>query len=412
VIGAETRKPGAAGSITFAMSFSRIPIRFGVVALIASFTVSTLAIVPFPASAADRGAVERGRSAGRAILLLRSPAVCGIVVLRARCMADVDTFLGARGDADFKDVPKIGPHPATGLRAYVTNGDRDGFDRALYWINSTTSPEPMWKTDPSGAAAYDAGIGDVFFPAAVGNMAAEYLSIGPVIDITHHLALIPPGALPVDVAPLRTAGVSSKNAQLPPGAIAFTKALVQALDVAVPGEPLATFSYPPGPAGDAMLGIAYSTVNELTDSAEWASQPDAQRFFDDYFARLRAIAPGRASEIFAVREKLRGGAGFRGGDAVTASSQLFNGVLQASPVRQRMLLGAFAAQMPYNAAVFRDADNAGMFLRILGSLDALDSIPGLSKARAEANTIAPTDWLKQYALGVRLVDLIMKGGSR
>jgi hypothetical protein len=373
--------------------------------------LAALAIVPHPASAADRGAVERGRSAGRAILLLRSPFACGIVVLRARCIADVDGFLSGRGDADFKEVPKVGPHPATGLRAYVTNGDRDGFDRALYWLNSTSSTEPMWKSDPAGAAAYDAGIEDVFFPAALGNMAAEYLSLGPVIDISNHLALVPPDALPVDVAPLRTAGTSSKSAQLPPGALAFTKTLVQALDTTLPGEPLATFSYPAGPAGDAMLGIATNTVFELTDSAAWASQPDTQRFFDDYTARLRIIAPERATEIATVRQKLRGGAGFRGVEAGTAASQLFGKVLEASPGRQRMLLGGLAAQLPYNAAVFRDAERAATFLRVLGSLDALDAVPGFSKARAEANAIGPTEWLKQYALGVRLVDLILRGGA-
>jgi hypothetical protein len=42
---------------------------------------------------------------------------------------------------------------------------------------------------------------------------------------------------------------------------------------------------------------------------------------------------------------------------------------------------------------------------------APDSIPSFARARAEANTIGPTDWLKQYALGVRLVDLILRGGA-
>jgi hypothetical protein len=376
--------------------------------------IALLGLAPQAAFAADRGAVERGRSAGRAILLLRSPTVCGIVVLRARCRADVDAFLGARGDDDFKSVPKVGPHPATGLRAYVTNGDRDGFDRALYWINTTASPETMWKSDPSGAAAYDAGIEDVFFPAALGNMALEYLSIGPVIDISGHLALLPPDALPVDVAPLRLRApeeASQLGARLAPGTVAFAKSLVEALDAALPGEPLATFSYPAGPAGDAMLGIATSTVYELTDSAPWASQSDAQRFFDDYTARLRVLAPERSTEIAAVREKLRGGAGFRGADAVNATSQVFIKVLAASPGRQRVLLGSMAAQMSYNASVFRDVATAGMCLRVLGGLEALDAIPGFAKARAEANTIGPADWLKQYALGVRLVDLILRGGA-
>lgn len=385
------------------------------VALVAILALALLAIVRHPASAADRGAVERGRSAGRAILLLRSPAACGIVVLRARCMADVDAFLGGRGDADFKSVPKVGPHPATGLRAYVTNGDRDGFDRALYWLNTTTSPESMWKSDPAGAAAYDAGIEDVFFPAALGNLAAEYLSLGPVIDISNHVALIPAGALPVDVTPLRArapAAAGQVGSPLAPGSMAFAQSLVEALDASVPDEPLATFSYPTGPTGDAMLGIATSTVYELTDSPPWASQVDAQRFFDDYAARLLVVAPERAAEIAAAREKLRGGASFRSGTAISAIATVFNNILQASPGRQRMLLGSLAAQMPYNAAVFRNPDTAGMCLRVLAGLDALDAVPGFAQARAEASAIAPTGWLKQYSLGVRVVDLIMKGGPR
>ena len=111
-------------------------------ALAAALVLAALALLPHAAAADDRDALERGRTAGRGVLIVRDPIACGIALLRARCAAAVDAFLQRHGqaDADYKTVPRIGPHPATGLRAFIA-GDHDAMDFALEWFNTAQSTE-------------------------------------------------------------------------------------------------------------------------------------------------------------------------------------------------------------------------------------------------------------------------------
>ncbi len=64
-------------------------LRCGVFALAAIIA----AMAPHAAQADDRASVEGGRGAGRGLLILRDPKVCGIALLRDRCRADVEAFL-------------------------------------------------------------------------------------------------------------------------------------------------------------------------------------------------------------------------------------------------------------------------------------------------------------------------------
>ena len=202
------------------------------------------AVVSLPALADDRLSIDQGRIAARGILILRDPRACGIAVLRGRCIADVDAFLHGRGDNNFGHVPQIGSHPASGLRAFVANGDRDGYDRALSWINNVQADEMRWKADARSAALYDAGVLDVFLAAANGDASGELLAALPAVDLAKHAASIPPDALPVDIAPLRAmnaeAASARPNAYRMPQLVPFTKALVAAVDAKAPSAPLAT----------------------------------------------------------------------------------------------------------------------------------------------------------------------------
>jgi hypothetical protein len=72
-------------------------------------------------------------------------------------------------------------------------------------------------------------------------------------------------------------------------------------------------------------------------------------------------------------------------------------------------MGAFAAQLVYNAAILRDQNLGAMMSRFVSAPSPLDaSVPGWSAARASANVSADADWGTQYQLGLRLVDLIEK----
>jgi hypothetical protein len=371
-----------------------------------------VAMGPRAANAEDRASVDAGRTAGRGLLILRDPKVCAIALLRERCKADVDAFLEGRTDADFKEVPNIGAHPASGLRAFVTDGDRSKFDNALGWLNSRQSTAAMWTADARGAALFDAGIEDVMLPAGQGVEVMELLGAGSVMDLVAHAAQIPSNTLPVAV-PDKPAGVRSTG----PGAVAisggtmkFARDLVSALDATMPPAALVTMRFVDGPAGDAALGVASSTIAELIDSPAWLFQADAQRFIDDYAARLASIAPARAAEIAGFRSALRVKPNFSHDGALRQYNRIVASVGTSDQSRARpFVMGAFAAQLVYNAAILRDQNLGAMMSRFVSAPSPLDaSVPGWSAARASANVSTDADWGTQYQLGLRLVDLIEK----
>jgi len=375
--------------------------------------VGLLAAMGHAANADDRASFETGRTAGRGLLILRDPDVCGIALLRERCRADVDAFLEGRTDEDFKAVPNIGPHPATGLRAFVTTGDRDAFDKALAWLNSRQSTAAMWAADARNAALFDAGIEDVMLPAGLGDDVMELLGAGSLIDLVAHAAKIPPGALPVKVPPAFADARSSSPgaASMPSGMMKFGRELVTALDAAMPVRALVTTTFADGPAGDAALGVASSTVAELIDSPAWLFQADSQRFIDDFATRVAAIDPGRTAEISALRAAVRAKPGFSHDRALRQYELLVGSFTGDDPARaKRFVLGAFAAQLVYNAAILRDQNVGAGMVRFIAAESALDeSVPGFSAGRAgAANASNGADWSAQYQLGLRLVDLIEK----
>jgi hypothetical protein len=417
------------------MVFSRLPLVTprSTCSKLAAFALGLIAVacvtlMPRAAAADDRDAVERGRTAGRGVLIMRDPRACGIALLHARCMADVDAFLRRHGraDADYKDVPRIGAHPATGLRAFVAEGDREAMDFALEWYNTAQSTEQMWSDDPRAAALFDAGVEDVLLPAARGVPTFETLAMaGPVGDLADRSARIPAGTFSVDVGPIRAGatidtapgqvgGISyQRRARLPLGARKFAYDLIAAVDAKLPPPPLATVAYTDDAAGDGALGVAAATVRELSEvPGYWLVQADAQRFIDDYVARLRVVAPERARDAADLRAKLRGAGTVDFADLQAAHTRLLAAVFGPPTDRAKRAATAFAAaQLPYNAMIVRDAKTATALLAVVASSDGLDAIPGFAVARAEAKTTAPTDWAAQYKLGLRLVDLLTKGGS-
>jgi hypothetical protein len=379
---------------------------------IALIAVASAALLPRPAVAEDRDAVERGRTAGRGVLIMREPRACAIALMHARCTSDVEAFLQKHGgaDADYAKLPNAGPHPATGLRAYVNDGDHDAFDPALGWYNTVQSTEQMWIDDARGAALYDAGIQDVFHPAAQRGL-LERLSWGPVFDLVRHVARIPSGALPLDIAPIRAVPGPSGAIRTAGDLATFAQDLVTAVDAAMPPPPLASLAISDDAAGDAALGVAAATVGELAESRPWLAQADAQRFIEAYTARLRALAPERARDIALVRAKLRGDAAYDGADAQSAHMRVLGAIIGGTTARgRRASLALAAAQLSYTASARRSTASATALCNVLATSPDLDAIPGFASARAEAQALAPTDWAAQYKLGLRLVELLTKGG--
>jgi hypothetical protein len=248
---------------------------------------------------------------------------------------------------------------------------------------------------------------------------------GPIADLADRSARIPAGTFSVDLGPIKAGatidtapgqvgGMSyQRRARLPPGARTFAYALIASIDAALPPPPLASLAYTDDAAGDGALGAAAATVRELSEvPGYWLVQADAQRFIDGYVARLRVVAPDRARDAADLRAKLRGAGSVDFAELQSAHTRLLGAVLGPATDRARRAATAFAAaQIPYNAMIVRDAKSATALLAVVASSDGLDVIPGFAGARAEAKTTAPTDWAAQYKLGLRLVDLLTKGGS-
>ena len=299
-------------------------------------------------------------------------------------------------------------------------------DFALAWFNTAQSTEQMWTADARDAALYDAGVEDVLLPAARGYPPFESIAMaGPVVDLAKHAARIPAGTLPVDLGPIHDAAnvdttplkvgdtVSQGRVRLPPGTSKFVHDLVGRLDASMPPSPFASMAYTDDVAGDAALGVAAATVREFSEiPGFWLVQPDVQRFIDAYVARLRAVAPEHARDAADLREKLRGAATVDFGEMQAAHTRLLGAVFGATTARaQRAAIAFAAAQIPYNAMIVRDAQSATSLLGVVARSAELDAIPGFAQARAEAATTGPADWAAQYKLGLRLVDLLTKGGS-
>jgi hypothetical protein len=376
--------------------------------LVVAFMVTTL-----PARADDPASVARGRAVGRGLLLLRDPRACGIAVLHERCRADSESILAGRGDEAFASIPHIGARPASGLRAFVNDGDRSGLDPALMYINSHTATAAMWSADSRDAALYDAGINGVLVSAAHGNLAAQTLSLGPVLDLAEHLDVIPSGSLGIVLDVLRPAAGSGTAKQLSPSALSVARDLVVATDRTTPAPPLAVFTYDDGAFGDAVLGVAAATTAELIDSPAWLVQSDAQLFLDAYVARLTVMVPERRPQLAAFRATLRRGDVTEHDATLNAHTAMISPLLGPNkPHTKGILLGMLSAQLVYNAAVLHDPGMSRAALGIAASEGALDAaIPGWSASRAVATGIGATDWTSQYRFGLRMVDLIMKGGS-
>jgi hypothetical protein len=367
------------------------------------------AFAPQQARADDGVSVEAGRTAGRAVLIFRDPRGCAIALLRERCIADVAAFLHGRGDASFGTIPKVGPHPASGLSAFVTNGDRDAFDDALSWINNRQASAEQWKIYPREAALYDAGVLDVFLAAAGADEMRQMLGAAPGADLAVHAVEIPAGALPLDIAPLRALKMTRPNAL---HVLPFARELVSALRRSAPPPVLAEVPTAETPAADAALGLAVATMSELIDAWQWALQSEAQAFAATLADRLDAMVPSSGRPfVVSFRTKVRAGTSFdpAGANDALASAVAVFGAAVARERAQRLALGSAAAQLAYNSAYARAADSSRNLLTVLAGSDVLDAaIPGWRTARADGASIGTSDWLAQHAYALRLVDLIQK----
>jgi hypothetical protein len=364
-----------------------------------------LLLSPLAAAASDE-AFERGQSAGRVLLTLRSPFGCAIAVLNNRCRSDVGNYFKDKTDADFKDIPKIGPHPLSGLLAFVDAGDPAGLDANLAFINTNVAPATEWARSPRDAALFDAGTETILWPAALGNGVDEYLAIGPILDLNNHRWRIPPGTLPAAFDALPPSKSEGLKTRIPSNVRGVTKTFVAELDRDHPPADLLTFFPQGGVREDAIDGIAFSTLAELIDNPAWLAQADAQLFAMSLMNDLTPAAGRLQLDNDACRKAVTIDGTFDHDGALKACVTSTTAYLRSLPDNRKraFYLGTAAAQTAYNAAVLRSVTSAAEYLHIVATFDDLDaSIPAFGASRLEARGMASDDWKAQFGLSLRLV---------
>jgi hypothetical protein len=246
----------------------------------------------------------------------------------------------------------------------------------------------------------------------------QYLSLGALLDLVDHASLVPAGALPIA---LPTPAPSSGPLPVPgaqkmmPDVLGFTARLDTAIDGMYPPPSLFGGAFAHRPLTDAQLGVASITILELIDSPDWLAQTDSQEFVHAFISAAQTQLPGvPAAPLATLQSATRVDEHFDHDKANAAHGAAIAALFVTLPAdrKRRILLGQFASQLSYNAAVYRDPAAGATFRRIIGSFSDLDgSITGFASARAQATMISATDWPAQYRLGNQLVALILNSGA-
>ncbi|MBD5605287.1 MAG: hypothetical protein IAI48_09380 [Candidatus Eremiobacteraeota bacterium] len=358
---------------------------------------------------ADEGdGVEAGRSAARAIVIFRDPWPCATLLLAARCDADVTHMTGSAGDAIAPSIPGAGKHPISGLHDFIEHGNRDGYDRALTYINSISAPEALWKSDPAAATLFDIGGAQVLIPAAGDNFAGRVLSSGDVFDLDAHRES---GELAgANEALVASIGLDKKAAFT--DADGTAAALLAASFARFPEPPLGAYAYD-RPAGYALYGLASAWVFEFIDNAAWLAQSDVRAFVISWADRGVALNAGAGNARDAFLKQLNARP-FDHNRVLQSGIDLSSAVFTGKPLalRRQILIGNTAGQMGYNAAVLREENFGRTACGLLADIADFDAIsPDVARLRKTAASLRPSDWSAQFALSRELSVAIVEANA-
>jgi hypothetical protein len=344
---------------------------FAIVAIAAAASIDPAVAAEVAPTQAATNAYRQGQAYERLFQDISvMPGICGIVLEREQCNADLATNLALR------------PAAATdaGVQKWFATGDM-----ALQvnnW-NGSYIPESTWQRDPAFAWWYNAGIVSIAASMPQGAGSDTYLgSYANVLD--EHASLAPGGA----------------DAWLFPGATPYarTAVLQGKLEAVFPVETYPAAQFGSGDLAYAQLGVYVSTLAQLLDNVIALSRPESRAFAKATLARLQQAHQQ-----------------FDDGLSATASQALVDQPIVADPAwvdahwrqpllpplntkwpkpqRQAFLIGMAVAQLAYNAAVlkfpksdseFRGAAErmppwSGISAKTRSDISALFAIPSVAK---------------------------------
>jgi hypothetical protein len=194
--------------------------------------------------------------------------------------------------------------------------------------------------------------------------------------------------------PQKAVGLSMDRLQ------AYDAELIAGFGRSFPTREFPTVTWTEGALGDARLGVAVTTLQEMLDDPLLLMQSDSQLFVDDVFRHLADYVDDARYKtgLAKIREQLRPSKHLDQRALVKAgNTELLHYIGSSIPqARLRaMVLGSLSAQVAFNAIVYKDSDIDAQFRNQLVGMDMLDrAVPGLREKRLALGSARGGDWLQ------------------
>lgn len=367
-------------------------------ALVLAANTVALAAEPIVPTASDRASFSVGQAKQRVIEMFQDPRMCGIVLLRQRCLADVEALVPTQTDAAQIEH----------LRAFAQYGDMDRYDSKWAEVNVVLLPDSFWQKDPVATWLQAAGIllqsdSELEGPMKVIMESPTYGDMARYANAARPYGSLVPGDL---IAAAAKAPADSNVAGVPVASAPLDLTQVQHLhDILIP-RLKALFPSAAQPAvlsapslkGDMQLGAYVATANEMFESPTLFLQPSSRAFLSAVSVRLAQVQPDAASAEQAriVAQRFLTVAGPDAWKSVHADWHVATNKAAAALQGHRkeaFFGGMMAAQVAYNAAVLKEASAANDQMGFIAAWTSADrDLPGLATKRAALSAVAHGDW--------------------
>ena len=280
-----------------------------------------------------------------------SPGTCAIVLERAQCVSDLQLISNMRGQ-DPTDAQ---------AQKWFASGDISL--RVENW-NGMYVPDRAWSDDPVFAWWYTAGVVSIAASLPHGRPLDEYL--GHYADeLVKHASAAPDDS---------SKWVLSGNTP-----VARLASLQSSLQKFFPVAPYPEALFADGTVAYAQLGIYVSTLQQLVDNPATLSRPASRAFAATVLARLQGLHAKFADGLTAaplqnaVNQPIILDREWIDTTWRRPLSQSINMKWPEGP-RKAFLMGNLIAQVAYNAAVLKDANDDAGFRGTMATLPAWDGI--------------------------------------
>ena len=335
----------------------------------------------------------------RAVGLFEDPRMCGIVLLRKECTADIEAILSLTAGNENPTLSR--------MASFARTGDIDTYDPKWADANVVIFPEGLWKTDPRSTWLEAAGV-LLQSHYGVDSALAPIFNSPTYMDVARHADQAGPYGALVSGDLVRTSRKATSQSSvdgLPTTSAALNMDQLQRLSTSLVPQLTALFPPQARPSvsigqsfkGDMQLGVFVSCASEMFESPTLFLQPSSQEFLSALSSQLADVQSNadNAQQARAMSQ------GFLAADSPDAWKKLYKDFQRSSgqalaslPGRRKsaFIAGMFAAQLAYNAAILHDAAAARQQLGALVATPSDLNVPGFAEKRDALKAVPAGDW--------------------